>query len=271
MNSIRQLKDSYTILRFILLLVFPAAQGLAQNRISEEDSLIVISHIWHAKLSSIDNEGIDTSALTPDEADNILKDANTDIYDGKVYYSSDTFFKIFVIEGEGCGANCGTFWVSYLHLKNASGRIFPDLDIKPISEIVIMPDGKYLIFQETSERCGPTYCSTQTATLISFDHDSLITHPWYYKDPRYENTDEPEPKESFTIWQEGFIDEPIEMYYDKKSKRLTYRYSILDPNLEEAEEGFYKAMLYEGYFVYEKGAFAAKKETARETKVREDD
>lgn len=66
---------------------------------------------------------------------------------GEVHYSPDKEFKVFTIQGEGCGASCSKIYVSYLYLK--SGKII-ELDDKfaAIKKIYPIKKGKYLIIDE---------------------------------------------------------------------------------------------------------------------------
>lgn len=264
----------FSILIFLSLHAYRShAQHEYDNPISGQDSIILARHIIHERKELAALYGTDTVSLTLEQLDSIDNAGPGGIGGGIVRYAPDSAFKIFVIDGEDCGAHCSPFWISYLHLTGPSGKIFTEPQFRPVGSIYIMPDEKYLVIQDAGERCGPTYCITRYASLISIYPDSVISTPIRYQDPRYERDGHKPPyiDPDFVIWQEGWVDGDISMYYDETLKRLNYQYCILhfDEEGPELPEGFYRATLYEGYFLYENGVFAHKSETAKPIEVKE--
>jgi hypothetical protein len=218
------------------------------------DSLLLEKYFYEIKKSYVP----DADSMPPEVVDSIFHDNRLNIIDGKITYSPDSSFKIFVVETESCGAYCNSEWYSWIHFNlNKSETIInadfdnSDNNFTTIENIYTLPDNKYLIIQRSYGRPASvlTVSCIQTK-LISFSEDSMIIHPIKYG-----------KENSFGFCQENLVDLGDKPYiiYDDEKKILVYHYG----NNYAYPNGYDVDSIRLGQFKYYNGQFVFEKETVK--------
>lgn len=169
------------------------------------------------------------------------------INSGSVFYAPDKKFKILTITGESCGAYCNSFWNS--KIITVKGKRTKEFDIRQVQQIFRLPDGKYLVLEVSGSRPASVYTvSTNSATIIGFEKDSIYRYPFEYTYPIYDNY-----KDSLklTFSQEHYLFTEQYLKYDPKTKKLSYQYANNFSICCEIDSSY----LFKGEFQYEKGEF----------------
>ncbi|GAL85128.1 hypothetical protein MYP_2356 [Sporocytophaga myxococcoides] len=194
---------------------------------SNLDSIRIINFINNLKLDFVSGD-IDTSSIIDwDSVNEVLYMQQTTCCDGRVVYSPDSLFKIYVILGQSCGGYCNPFWESHVYSKLGNKLLMKvDSPFNYITDIYKLHDNKYLIFQEEFYRAASVLSvSCRTALIVSIKHDSLIFYPVikdvtddnFSKDFQFDNN-------SFTFCQEHNISEEPELTFDTLISTLYYRF-----------------------------------------------
>jgi hypothetical protein len=230
----------------------------------ENDSTILARHKHEVRVEYALEEFSDHSfnANLPEHAiDSILNGRNISVNDSRVIYSPDSAFKIFLVRGEECEAHCNTFCESWLHFNDGSGMALADAGFGEVQRIEIMPDGKYLVYEQSSERSGAYRIEELSVKLLSIENHSLK----YFNLPATPsialNTDE-EESFSFRVNQPNFVNSDLKLSLND-SARLNYQYA------EDVGMGYSgdSVRVYSGYFEYEAGQFIHKKEESQRIKL----
>jgi hypothetical protein len=245
------------------LVAIPARVTLAEEPKPESDSAILARHIREAKIGgSIEefSEHSFNSHLSDTQLDSILAEDNMRITGGKVYYSPDSTFKVFVVEGEHCGAYCNPDYYSWLHFNDGSGMIINEADIAgSYVEIALLPDHRYLVIESYSARPAGYYTIVgHTARVISFDNHKMITHPAFV------SMDIDSDSTYYGQSQEFVIDSAEYLDYDASARQLRYQYGHDPAILNEGGSAYVR----KGYFQLEEGKFVEKEHTITRYKVR---
>jgi hypothetical protein len=142
------------------------------------DSLQLKRYVNTAKLNYADWNGDSLDIVNWDVVDSLLNEGRINCCDGKIFYAPDSLFKIYVIEGEGCGAYCNPFWESYAcSADNRKLSASQEFSFTNILNIHKLPDDKYLILQQEWGRAASVLSvDCRMATLVSLRNDSLIFH-----------------------------------------------------------------------------------------------
>lgn len=112
-----------------------------------------------------------------DEENKISGSINGGYNEGKVHYSPDGLFKIFVFAGEGCGAHCSSIFVSYVQF--ASGAVSDDVGFADILSLEKYDKDTYISI-DSSWSGGTIGGNTLSLSLFSIDNNSLTFHPLIY-------------------------------------------------------------------------------------------
>ena len=187
------------------------------------------------------------SLITEVEMQLFLEETNFNLQVGFVKYAPDSTFKIFVIEGDDCGASCSNFYYSFIHYIFDKKEIALPADFTDIDTICKLEKNKYLILQSSSEHpVGPVYNYCKTADLVSFTADSVYYHPILYKG---NSTFKVCKQESAITESQPYIT------YNTKLKLLNYSYATnyayqLNLDIDTIRTGSFKYM--KGEFVFQK-------------------
>lgn len=239
----------YIILLFFIVLfysfnLFPTDKSSKRlYRSKSEDSLLLIQ--YHQKIL---NEIFEFDSLINEGQKQLyLEETNFNLQEGSVKYAPDSTFKIFVIEGDDCGASCSNFYYSFIHYVYSGKEIALKADFTDIDTIYKLEKNKYLILQSSSEHpVGPVYNYCKTANLISFTADSVYYQPINYKG---NSTFKVCQQESAITESQPFIT------YNAKYKLLNYSYAFnyayeLDLDIDTIRTGSFKYV--KGQFIFQK-------------------
>ncbi|WP_130736684.1 hypothetical protein [Flavobacterium sp. J27] len=209
------------------------------------DSLILVNYKYEVIKDYIE----DTDSMSREHIDSILSENRINIVNSNVFYSPDNSFKIFTIEMESCGAYCNSDWKSWIHFNLKEKEKIKQIDFTTIDTIYKLPDHNYLIIDNSSRRPASVmtvYC--ETAHLISFSLDSIITHAIVKS--KQENY--------FGFCQENGVNMEESPYikYDADKKLLTYQYG----NNYLYSQGLDIDTIRQGELKYINGQFVFEKE-----------
>lgn len=175
---------------------------------------------------------------------------------GRYFASPDDLFTVFTIDYEFCHHYCIPRYISILEL-NKGRKARREGDFMPVTGIIKMPDGKYLVLQEGAGR--RTHCAFDEyvkATLLSFNEDGPVYHSIPYKHPIH--GDDLISGPSLELSQEHFILNESYINYDSQKMRLNYQYAT---NINGYSCEMDSAYVFQGYFEYINGQFVHKQET----------
>lgn len=258
----------------LLILLFGFTNAISQDfydiyKTEENDSVLLAKFIRQMEFEMVNWEEQD-SFTTQEAIDSVLGTWQVSYLDGKVYQPDDGAFKIYTVEGEGCGAYCNPFWESFVKMK--SGKYIFDMPFTNITAIHILTDGKYLLIEETYTRPAGFYTTSNfTVVLFSVNKDSITFHPVQYNYPYWgENIDEYTTIGSLSFFQPHYLDAEQYMYFDTTTYRLYYQYAD-DPALSNGFNDTAKAEVFTGYFEYINGELILQEEKAEEWSPGEED
>jgi hypothetical protein len=238
----------FFVVLFYSFNLFPTDISLYKlHRNSKEDSLLLIQYRQKIIKEIFELD----SSITEEEMQKFLEETNFNLQDGLVKYAPDSTFKIFVIEGDDCGASCSNFYYSFIHFIFEKKEIALPSDFTDIDTIFKLEKNKYLILQSSSEHpVGPVYNYCKTADLISITADSVFYHPILHKG---DSTFKVCQQESAITESQPFIT------YNTKQKLLDYSYATnyayqLDLDIDTIRTGSFK---------YVKGQFVLQREDVK--------
>lgn len=195
------------------------------------------------------------------ELDSLLAEYGTSVSGGKFIYAPDSTFKIFVVEGESCGAYCNPFWETWLHFNDGSGMVITKAGFENVSSIEVLSDGKYLVWENTWGRSGPRGIEQICVTHLSVKGHELN----YYKFPSIPSQGEDvstDPQGSFCVYQTSDAETNLIVNYDPDNSHLDYQYTYTSWGDEKDDS----LTVYSGYFVYKQGLFVHEIETVERMK-----
>ncbi len=163
---------------------------------------------------------------------------NDQFGEGKVIYSPDKTFKIFVYKGESCGANCTTFYESFIHFNlDKKNPTVLHTSFFPIDSIIEVSKNKYLVFQTGYDGSGIYVYSHKIMTLISFENDKITIGGRSFEDERIKTIkDENRFQIDIAvrqIYQDDYLND-FYLIFDPKSQILKYKYWVFT-NEEKGE------------------------------------
>jgi hypothetical protein len=212
---LKLLEIDNTILRLALMkdgLINPFAgvEGFS----TKNDSLIIARYIdkLNADFTEIDEEG---------RADYM----NSRYNDGYATYAPDNSFKIFVMEGEGCGGNCSGMY--YAVIQYASGKVQQDVAFSKIMSLTQNPQTKVAGIIDYNWGGGYAGGYSLNLSLFTTAGDSLTFKPVFTD---YEAL--PVPLRSMSDQDGGLSinkrswagDTDFDLQYDAVSGKVSYTY-----------------------------------------------
>jgi hypothetical protein len=255
----RILKVVFTVLIFFLYFGKIHAQVKISARERKSDNRIIEKYIDQANkeivIEDLDKEERSDKALI----DSLIRESNTRYTEGRVTYSPDKKFRIFVIDGEGCGGTCTCFHDAFFYVAGSKIKQYLNEETLPVDAIFKLEDGKYLVLEKDHTCGGNVRYDYKKAILISFKNNKIIFHQFNYADPRYPSSINNKGMELSLEQLEDDNDDML-LKFDPRTKILSYRYKA---NLELCCNAV-GSFTYSGYFRYEKGRFVHKKETKTE-------
>jgi hypothetical protein len=174
-------------------------------------------------------------------------------------YAPDSSFVIHIIEMESCGAYCNPIWETWIHFKDSVELVFQSPEFSNVSEIIKMPDGKYMLTETESTRPAGFY--TQTAynvSLVTFPDHNITFHPVVCGSA---NAEASRFDKRFSIHQEFTMDEftDFTLNYNVQTRTLNYAYAN-DMNICCNVDSAYE---WKGDMIYKEGCFVKQNETRR--------
>jgi hypothetical protein len=169
----------FFIVLFYSFNLFPTDKSSKRlHKNTSEDSLLLIQYRQKIIMEIFELD----SFINEEEKQIYLEQTNFNLQDGSVKYAPDSTFKIFVIEGDDCGASCSNFYYSFIHYIYSGKEIAMPADFTDIDTIYELEKNKYLILKSSSEHpVGPVYNYCKSADLVSFTADSVYYHPIFYE------------------------------------------------------------------------------------------
>lgn len=253
--SLMNIFFNYIILPFFIVLfysfnLFPTDKSSKRlHKNTSEDSLLLIQYQQKIIMEIFELD----SFITEEEKQIYLEQTNFNLQDGSVKYAPDSTFKIFVIEGDDCGASCSNFYYSFIHYFYLGKEIVIPADFTDIDTIYELEKNKYLILQSSSEHpVGPVYNYCKSADLVSFTADSVYYQPIFYKG---------NSALKFCQQESAITESQPFLTYNTKQKLLDYSYATnyayqLDLDIDTIRTGSFK---------YVKGQFILQKEDIKAT------
>jgi hypothetical protein len=240
----------FFIVLFYSFNLFPTDKSSKRlHKNTSEDSLLMIQYRQKIIMEIFELD----SLITEEEKQIYLEQTNFNLQDGLVKYAPDSTFKIFVYEGEDCGASCNNFYYSFIHYVYSGKEIALPADFTDIDTIYKLEKNKYLILQSSSEHpVGPVYNYCKSADLVSFTADSVYYHPIFYKG---------NSALKFCQQESAITESQPFLTYNTKQKLLDYSYATnyayqLDLDIDTIRTGSFK---------YVKGQFILQKEDIKAT------
>lgn len=213
------------------------------------------------------NKGLAINDITIDKPqdkpsdDHDSTDPRTEYHTGKVTYSTDGKFKIFIFEGESCGANCTTMYSGLMVLN--TGKCVPlNYDPLPIDRIYALGDHQYLILQAGLSGGGNLIDDVIKANVIEMRGDKMIVRAFMNSRHRYS-----EAPFDFYAAQSQAIADLIKHYqkprftFNTKTNRLDYQYLKTNNGITSVNPG--AVYLCKGYLNYLNGHMVFQKEIVR--------
>jgi hypothetical protein len=232
---------------------YPIEEIGSNSQLAYKDSLALLLFWRKTAFSMLDtiNSNISNSKIETLFYD--YYDGRSGLNGGGVYSSPDGLFKILVVRGESCGAYCNPFWESQLILSNR--KKINNLSFKNIEKIYSIPDGKYLIIEESFGRPASVFTeTTKSATLLSFKEGEINYHPFNFSYPKYnkiKNDKIYNPSGKLSFSQEHFIDAEQYLTYNKETKRLKYSYGTDFSYCCQIDSAY----VFKGVLEYKNGGF----------------
>ncbi len=158
---------------------------------------------------------------------------NMHIDEGYIVAPIDSSFKVYIFEGEGCGAYCNPFWEIFWSWENEKENHLEIDEAEGVNEnidsILRLSENQYLLFGHSHGRArGIEGVGCKTVSLVQMGDDPNII--WHF-----------DVCTSNLASEDQWI---CEMVYDAKSKAINYRYQWY----EEQQE--YRSYLLEGQWEY---------------------
>lgn len=171
----------------------------------------------------------------------------TDAVFGDIVYAPDSAFVIYSVVVESCGAYCNALWNSWLHISGHADSIRLETDFNSIDAIHILPNGVYLVLQNSWERPASVLtltCNNAAAFVIDNSNLQFVAIPY-------------KGLPNFQFCEENGIDkDPPHLTWDPDLLRLEYAYA----NNFAYSTGVDTSLLYAGYFQFNNGVFELAKE-----------
>lgn len=229
---------------------YPFEKITSNHELSKRDSLELLL-FWRKTLSL--NLDIINANLSNTVLDSLYSIRNQHIANASVMVSPDNLFKILTLHGMSYGAYDSPYWKSELLLSN--GLTVKGIGFFDVEKIYIMPDGKYLILEESSSRPIQAYgVVTKTASLVSIQEKKIILHPFE------SHLDKNLKDGRLSISQMDFIRAKLFIEYDSIANEINYGYGT--------ERGNDSVIYYNGKFKFQNGEFIQLNEQ-KEIKKRE--
>lgn len=230
-----------------------------------QDSVFLKQHIREAKLMYAVEEFSEHSyngGFSDVVLDSLLSEQDMSFVSAHFIYAPDSSFVIHIVEMQSCGAYCNPVWETWIHFKDSIDLVFKSPEFANVTEIIKMPDGKYLLIETQSTRPAGFYTQTEhNSSLVSFPGHNIVFHPVVCgkgddKSDRFDKR--------FSIHQEFTMDEytDFKLSYDAKTQTLNYAYAN-DMNICCNVDSAYE---WSGTMVYKNGCFNRQKETRRSLK-----
>ena len=227
------------------------------------DSIQLEQYVRDMKMSLIGEE-IDVD-LPPEEQDSLLSvllfESRSSVENAGVVKSPDGAFTVFYVEGNSCGAYCNPIYAANLHSDD--GKIVKEIEAAWVTAIHKLPDGKYLLLDESWARPASVFTVTCKSVLVFAIGDTSITEePFVHLDPDKEET-------GFSFCHRYGDEVEVEpmLDYDPSEQTLRYRYS--DNNFYPA--GGDMIFVYNGTFRYKNGRFELEQECVDVRRAAEED
>lgn len=170
------------------------------------------------------------------------------IEDGKVIYAPDNRFKIFIFKGESCGANCHTFYNSFLHFN--LDKKYPtvvETNFFPIDKIIQMDESNYIVLHSGYDGGGIYSEEHYVATIITLNKNKIKIGKFSLSNMHQSNKNETEIQ--ITARQSELEDgTPFGMKFNPQNKMVEYQYFITNQNTGDKRR-------YSGKLIYENGIF----------------
>jgi hypothetical protein len=229
---------------------------------SNRDSAFLKQHIREAKLSYAIEEFSEHSfngKYSDDELDSLLQEQHMSFASARFIYAPDSSFVIHIIEMESCGAYCNPLWETWIHFKDSVELVFQSPEFSNITDIIKMPDGKYMLIETESTRPAGFY--TQTAynvSLVTFPDHNITFHPVVCESA---SADAGRFDKRFSIHQEFTMDEftDFTLNYNTATQTLNYAYAN-DLNICCNVDSAYE---WTGNMLYKQGCFVKQNESRR--------
>ncbi len=246
----------HTILILTLLFGLWHSNVKAQPNIksTKTDQLILEKHRRQLNLEYTTRELSILQRKNKKLVDSLLNNNNPIYTDGNIVYAPDGKFKIFVFEGNDCGAHCSTFYSAFIHIPSKNKDLIKSIDLLPVTGIYKLPDEKYLILQKGIDGGGNLIDDIVQATLLSFKGREITEHPIVY--PNAIN----KPKKCLYLLQSEVLTDNFnsgsntaQINFDPKNRRLNYHYLSSEHRAIEEDTG--TIYIHSGYFDYINGTF----------------
>lgn len=236
-----------SLIHSLFISSFPSIplQGQSANTpFNQADSAIFQAYEYAIKRELFDEE----DALSREALDREFDDSRMMFMDHQLVHSPDGLFKIYAIQLESCGAYCNSSWYAWIHYNlKAEQEESQSINLNQVKEIHPLPDGKYLIIDESWGRPASVFTvQCLNATLISIKTDSVMLHPIPFR-----------KGEQLAFCQDdGLEAEEASLKYNPDSNTLSYRYI----SSYAYSHGLNTDSICSGEFDYLKGEFRLKKE-----------
>ncbi len=257
---------AFCLVLLAVISIFPeTADAALETEVSEGDSAILSRHIHEVKVEYAVEEFSDhsfNSHYSDKELDSLLNENGIRIGKGKVIYAPDSAFKIFVVAGESCGAYCNPFWETWLHFNDGSGMVITKAGFENVTSIKFLPDGKYLVQEDSWGRSGPRGIEQICLTTLSVNGHEIKYFP-FPSIPSQEEESYTDPQGTFCVYQTSDAETNLIADYDPKIFHLDYQYTFTNWG-DETDDSL---TVYSGYFIYKEGIFIHEQETVKRMKV----
>jgi len=249
----------------LVILISNLIYNNADCQISKVDKQLIENHIAQLNrelfLDLYKDSLITKKKYSHEFVDSVLHEYRTSYDDGHVTYAPDKKFKIFVLEGESCGAHCSNFYSAFIHLNNTISAIYK-IDFLPVTHVYKLKDNKYLVLQKAVIGGGNIFDNCMQATLIAVKGNTVMRYPIRY--PKAKDT----KSGSLYLWQSNRFDESSsntpDLTFNQKTKKLTYKFIRAEDSV--VSDNSVNVYAYSGYFSYKNGAFIFQKETKSKLK-----
>lgn len=224
----------------------------------KEDSLQILKYVKELNRSLAYDLFEGEQGFSDEIIDSVLSSNRMGYGGGNVYYSPDSSFKIYVIEGNGGGAYGISVHESFIQFKN--GKALNIIEpLFPITDIHQIGKKTYIIIQNFWTRGASVHTENNyKVTQISIENDTLTYVPFKFpnSNPIY-NKNQPG---SFTIYTYHFYEnlDKTFMYYDSKNRKLVYSFIIDHYQASSYHEEILDKFKNENQIAEVKGSFVVK-------------